>query len=178
MTEYLGRDAIKEVRDTDKQTPLGNPVKEVEFYSELELIHQQIDRVRAEREALDPTNEAEIARLDKEEELLSAQQTSDKAESKLIFISELALSKGKTDYPDDEFYHKRKVAITGSILQLLAEWAVQDIEVGSIFQWLEQSLVENRDKAIGGAFGKPKHDLNLLDYHYAILDGEDRKINS
>jgi len=173
---YLGRDKIREIKDTDKNTPLGSPVKEVVFYTDLELLHDEIDRVREER--VGATDPVEIERLDKQVEEIEGQQSTTKDTVKTIYMSATAIEQGRTDAPSDEYYHKRKVAIVGGLLEYLAEWAVQDVEVGPIFQWLEQSLIENRDRAIGARFAKPKQDLNLLDYHYAILDRADRSVNS
>lgn len=177
---YLGTQKISEIRETDKLTPLGSPVKEVFFMSPLDLTHEAIDEVREKIDAIvkgEPESEertAKLSELDKEEVALSQRQLTDSDEGESAYVTDRTLGKFQTEAPDPEYYTKRKHLIVSELLQLMSEWGVQEIELGQIFQNLQDSLNQNKNAAFEKKMGRTVKNLNLLDYHYAIT-GTDRE---
>lgn len=179
---YIGKEEIKEVKELDKKTPLGDKVYEVTFVSELDNIHKDMDKVKEIQDKLldeknKTTDEEEIKsigskldNLNKEYENLTALQTPDKQIERKIYASQRVLDKCQSEQPDEEFYYKRKLAIVREILMILAEWCTEKVEFIPILQWTEQSFRDNEQRAIGKAFGKDIADVNMLDYHYAITE--------
>ena len=183
---YLGRDKIREIKETDLLTPLGEKVSEVFFMSELDLLNESMDSMtaqlevhRAERgELKSDTDEAKaldalMETLDKELDELSDKEAPLQTE-RSIYASERSL-KHQTDDPSDTYYEARKFEVTKAVLSLMAEWNLQDIEIGGILQWIQQSYQQNVLEAVGKKFGKKQMDLNMLDYHNALTS--DRKDN-
>lgn len=182
MGNYLGNDEIKEIKPTDLKTPLGAKVSEVFFFSALDLLHRDIDaaeerKMDLERKliALPEDNEIDRAELTgfvakAEEDILalSAKQSLDLQTERSVLVSARTLKENQSKEPAGEkYYHDRKIAVSGAILKLMAEYNLQDIEIGGILQNIEQSYRENVLKAVGDTFGKKHSDLNMLDYHYA-----------
>jgi len=175
---YLGRDKILIVNPTDKVTPLGSPISEVVFMSQLDLTHEAIDEVR-ERiakvvlEPDSPEKVAKLAELDKEEGEITQRQTTDSDKNRTMPVTKWTLDNCQTDAPDQDYYDKRKHLVVSELLKVMAERNVEEVEFGQILQNLADSWSENRKKAWGASFGKSIDQLNILDYHYAIT-GADR----
>lgn len=176
---YLGTQKIKEVKPTDRVTPLGVPVSEVVFLSQLELTHEAIDEVRERQEAVKtepetPESIAKLAELEKEEERITQNQLTDSDVNEAAYISQNTLDKFQTEEPDQSYYEKRKHLIVGELLKVMADWNLQAIEIGQVLQNLQDSFNQNQNKAFETALGRSIKNLNMLDIHY-VLTGTDRK---
>jgi len=178
---YLGNDSIKDIIDSGKVSPQDTPVMEVKFDTERDLVHKQMDEVRTrQNELLDQravADEAEQAKIDTLiEEYTKKESDLDKSQDDVtdiersIYATKTMLDTFTTEEPDKDYYKNRREVIVGKVLEILAEYGVEKAELVPILQWIEQSVRENELKATGKLFGKDITDVNLLDYHYAILD--------
>ena len=181
MGKYLGKDSIKDIVEAGKVSPLGTPVMLVSFDTERDLVHKQMDEIRErQNELLDQRNKAKGEEQQKVDDLIEEYAVKEGEIDKLqdsatdiertIYATQTMLDACQTEDSNDNYYTDRRIVMVGKILEILAEYGTEKVEIIPILQLVEQSTRENELKATGKLFGKDITDINLLDYHYAILN--------